>query len=313
MGVVKQYLTGMLLAVAVAVAAGLVVRTAAGAPAGGPKTFASPDAAAQGLVDALKAHDHNSTIAILGASAKEWLSSGDKVADRAAAGRFVKAYEEKHSLVNEGEAKAILMIGDDDYPFPFPLVKADGGWRFDPEQGREEILNRRIGKNELFTIQTLLAIVDAQRDYASADRNGNGLLEYAQKFASSPGKHDGLYWPAKPGEPESPLGPLVVQAARVGYRRQAGKPTAYHGYYYRMLTAQGKDAAGGAYSYVVHDHVMLGGFAVLAYPAKYGGSGIKSFLVSHQGVVFEKDLGPDTEKTVKQITTFNPDQSWEKD
>jgi len=300
------------MAAAVAVAADQPGRPAAAAKSA-PKSFASPEAAAQGLVDALKANDRDATIGILGASAREWLSSGDQVADRAAIARFVQAYEEKHGLTNEGDAKAILVIGSDDFPFPFPLVKADGIWRFDPDQGREEILNRRIGKNELVTIQTLLAIIDAQRDYAAVDRNGNGLLEYAQKFISSPGKQDGLYWPAKAGEPESPLGPLIGQAAREGYSKKTGRPTAYHGYYYRMLTKQGPDAAGGAYNYVVGDHVLLGGFAVLAYPAKYGVSGIKSFLVNHQGVVFEKDLGPNTEQAAKKITTFNPDNSWNKE
>jgi hypothetical protein len=278
-----------------------------------PKRFDTPDAAAQALVDALKAHDRTAALAILGASSKEWLSSGDRVADRAAASRFVEAYATKHSLSHDGDARAILMVGHDNFPFPFPLVKVADGWRFDPEQGREEILNRRIGRNELSTIQTLLAIVDAQRDYVSADRNGDGLLEYAQKFVSSPGKKDGLYWPTKPGEPDSPLGPLIGKATREGYKKQAGKPTAYHGYFYRILTRQGPAAAGGAYDYLVHTDRMIGGFAVLAYPAKYGVSGIMSFLVNQQGIVFEKDLGPDTGKAAGRITSYNPDDGWQKE
>jgi hypothetical protein len=286
----------------------------AGAAERAPKSFASPEAAAQGLVDALKANDRQTTIEILGASAGEWISSGDQVADRAAVVRFIEAYDAKHGFEREGESRAVLVIGGDDYPFPFPLVSVKEGWRFDPEQGREEILNRRIGKNELSTIQTLLAIVDAQRDYVAIDRDGDGLLEYAQKFISSPGKQDGLYWATKADEPMSPLGPLVGQATREGYSRKvAGEPAPFHGYHYRMLTAQGKDAIGGAYDYLVRNNTaMIGGFAVLAYPAKYGASGIKSFLVNHQGVVFEKDLGPDTDKVVEQITTFNPNRTWQK-
>ena len=319
MDVGKQLLFALLIAVA---AAGLPVRLAAAAPQpgqpavssdGAPKSFSSPEAAAQGLIDALKSGSRQAALDILGHSAGAWLSSGDRVADRAAVTRFIAAYEEKHTLNREGDAKAILIVGNDDYPFPFPIVASKSGWQFDPERGREEILNRRIGRNELSTIQTLLAIVDAQRDYASVDRNGDGLLEYAQKFISSPGKKDGLYWPAKPGEPESPLGPLIGQATREGYGKQAGKRTAFHGYYYRILIRQGPAAAGGAYDYLVHKDHMIGGFAVLAYPAKYGVSGITSFLVNQQGVVFEKDLGPDTEKAAGGITSFNPDSGWRKD
>jgi len=315
----KQLLFALLIA---AVAAGLSLRLAGAAPpsalpavstAGAPKSFATPEAAAQGLIDALKSGNRQAALDILGHASAEWLSSGDRVADRAAVAHFIAEYEEKHALEKEGDARAILIVGNDDYPFPFPLIGSNDGWRFDPEQGREEILNRRIGRNELLTIQTLRAIVDAQRDYASADRNGDGLLEYAQKFISSPGKKDGLYWPTKPGEPESPLGPLIGEATREGYSTQTRTRTAYHGYYYRMLTKQGPDAEGGAYDYLVHKDVMIGGFAVLAYPAKYGVSGIMSFLVNQQGVVFEKDLGPDTGKAAGRITSFNPDKSWRKD
>jgi hypothetical protein len=282
-------------------------------PAAAPKSFASPEAAALGLVDALKSGNRQAALEILGHSTGEWLSSGDRVADRAAVAHFIAEYEEKHHLEKDGDARAILLVGNDDYPFPFPIVASKEGWRFDPELGREEILNRRIGRNELSTIQTLLAIADAQREYASVDRNGDGLLEYAQKFISSPGKKDGLYWPTKPGEPDSPLGPLIGEATREGYKKQAGTPTAYHGYYYRMLTSQGPAAAGGAYDYLVHKDHMIGGFAVLAYPAKYGVSGIMSFLVNQQGVVFEKNLGSDTAKSAGRITSFNPDKSWRKD
>ena len=317
MGVVRRIIIVLLIASATA---GTVRMADASSPSdrmavstdGAPKSFSSPEAASQGLIDALKSGSREAALDVLGYSAGQWLSSGDRIADRAAVARFITAYDEKHSLEKEGEAKAVLLVGNDDYPFPFPIVASKEGWRFDPEQGREEILNRRIGRNELSTIQTLLAIVDAQREYATRDRNGDGLLEYAQKFISSPGKKDGLYWPARPGEPESPLGPLIGEATREGYRAQAKTRTAYHGYYYRMLTKQGPAADGGAYDYMVHKDAMIGGFAVLAYPAKYGVSGIMSFLVDQQGVVFEKDLGSDTEKAARGITSFNPDGGWRK-
>lgn len=319
MGVGKQLIFALLIAAA---SAGPSVRPADASPPSGqtavshavaPQSFASPEAAAQGLIDALKLGNRQAALNILGHSAGEWLSSGDRVADRAAIAHFIAEFEEQHHLEKDGDARAILMVGNDEYPFPFPLVKVADGWRFDPEQGREEILNRRIGKNELFTIQTLLAIVDAQREYAAVDRNDDGVLEYARKFASSPGKKDGLYWPTKPGEPDSPLGPLIGKATREGYKKQAGKPTAYHGYFYRILTRQGPSAASGAYDYLVHTDRMIGGFAVLAYPAKYGVSGITSFLVNQQGVVYQKDLGPDTGKAAGRITSYNPDDSWQKE
>ena len=275
-----------------------------------PKSFASPEAAAQGLVDALKANDRDAALTILGASAREWLSSGDQVADRASIARFVHAYEEKHTLTAAGDARVILVVGNDDFPFPFPLVKADGAWRFDPEQGREEILNRRIGGNELFTIQTLLAIVDAQRDYASVDRNGNGLLEYAQKFMSTPGKKDGLYWKTKEGEAPSPLGDLFAKAVKAGYTPGKGAgPQPYWGYYYKILKAQGKDAPGGAYDYVIKGK-MIGGFALVAYPAEYGASGIMTFIVNYGGVVYQKDLGKETGKIAGALTKYDPDKTW---
>jgi len=203
------------------------------------------------------------------------------------------------------------VIGKDDWPFPIPLVKKGDSWFFDTEKGREEVLNRRIGQNELSTIQTMLAIVDAQREYAVKDLDGDGVPEYARKFMSDPGKKNGLYWETKEGEELSPLGPAAAQAREEGYKKSGNKPIPFHGYYYRILESQGKNAAGGAYDYVVKGK-MIGGFAVVAYPAKYGNSGVMTFLVNHDGVVYQKDLGKITAKTANAMKKFDPDSTWKK-
>ncbi|MDA7949291.1 MAG: DUF2950 domain-containing protein [Hyphomicrobiaceae bacterium] len=286
------------------------------AAADAPKSFSSPDKAVAALVDAVRNKNLDALLSVLGPSTREWLISGDKVQDQAARARFIAAYDAKHGIAREGDAKAVLVIGDDDYPFAIPLVKGEKGWAFDPEQGREEILDRRIGENELNTIQTLRAIADAQREYAGEDRNGNGLLEYAAKFRSAEGKRDGLYWPTDDGEPLSPLGPLVIEATAEGYAPRTsgtgdGGTNAFHGYRFKLLKKQGAEANGGAHDYVV-DGKMIGGFAVLAYPAKYGASGIMTFVINHDGVVFETDLGPETELKAKEIDRFNPDKNWKK-
>ena len=272
------------------------------------RSFASPDEAASALVQVVRAHDKPKVTAIIGPGADQWMSSGDAVADRAAGEGFVAAYDQKHAIVPDGDARAKLTIGADDWPFAFPLVKVDGRWRFDTAAGKDEMLARRIGRNELDVIDVMLAIVDAQREYASADRDRNGALEYARKFASSAGKQDGLYWPTKAGEPQSPLGPLVVRATGEGYAKQKG-PTPYHGYHFRMLKGQGPGASGGALDYVVRGR-MIGGFAAIAYPAKYGSSGVMTFIVNHDGVVYQKDLGPQTATRAAAITKFDPGQGW---
>lgn len=297
--------------------AGLCVVLAGGDAAAATQTrsqqrsFATPQAAAEALFQAAKAKDQAAIVGILGPSFRDWILSGDPVQDAQRAERFVAAYTQKSHIATEGDAKAVLAVGDDDFQFPFPIVKSGAGWRFDAEAGREEMLNRAIGRNELDTIQTLLAIVDAQRDYAVRSRTDNGAPDYARKFKSSPGKTDGLFWPTKQGEPASPLGPLVADAVREGYKAKDGGPVPFHGYYFRILTRQGDKAPGGAIDYVVKGR-MIGGFAVLAYPARYGISGIKTFAVGHDGVVYETDLGPNTDKAAPKITTFNPDKSWTK-
>lgn len=273
------------------------------------KFFATPEAAAQALADAVRARDPQALLAVVGPASRDWLLSGDRVADRNDWAKFLAAYDRKSAIRRDGDTKAVLVVGDD-WPFPAPLRKWGDRWAFDAAAGREEIINRRIGHNELDTVQTLLAIVDAQREYAAADPDHSGFEDYARRFISSDGKKDGLYWPTPPGARSSPLGPLVGDATREGYRAKGG-PRPYHGYYYRMLMAQGQDANGGAYDYLVNGQ-LIGGFAVVAYPAKYGVSGVMTFVVNHDGVVYEKDLGKTTVTAAAKMARFNPDKTWKK-
>ena len=274
------------------------------------RVFTSPEAAVEAFVQALRSHDEKALFALLGPGSGPLISSGDAVDDRERRVDFVRLYDEKNRLETVGDKKVVIHVGNKDWPFPVPIVKAGSSWRFDTKAGKEEILNRRIGENEHEAIETCLAIVDAQREYAAMDRDGDGLLEYAQKFESTPGKHDGLYWVTSPGEKQSPLGPLVVKARGEGYRK-GEKPIPYNGYFFRILTAQGKSAKGGAYSYLVKDR-MVGGFAVVAYPAAYAVTGVKTFIVNHGGIVYEKDLGPNTLKRAKSMKAYNPDKTWQK-
>ncbi len=275
-----------------------------------PKLYASPEAAAEALVQAARTAGDSAVIEVLGSDASDLLQSGDEVADRNIRDDFLSSYDAKHTFERDGDAKAILVTGNDDFPFPIPVVKQGEQWRFDTEAGRTEILARRIGRNELDAMQVCLAYVDAQREYASIDRDGDGLYEYAQFFLSRKDKQDGLYWPTKEGEPDSPLGELMVEAQAEGYRGEQGHQTPYHGYFYKILTKQGPNADGGAYDYMVRGR-MIGGFALVAFPAEYGVSGITTFVVNHDGVVFSKDLGEDTAKLGKAMTSFDPDSTWE--
>jgi hypothetical protein len=270
------------------------------------KTFASMDEAVNALVVAIRAADRKALVEILGPQGSPLVWSGDDVADRAAFQQFVAAYDRAHRLEGGG-GKVVLYVGDDDFPFPIPLVPDGPRWRWDTDAGDDELLTRWIGENELSVIQVCLAYVDAQREYYS---RRTGILEYAQRLESTRGKRDGLFWEAKPGEPESPLGPLVARARAAGYPLPPrGGPVPYHGYFYRILFAQGPDAPGGAYDFVVKGH-MIGGFALVAYPATYGVSGIMTFVVSHDGVVYQKDLGPKTSQLANAMRTYNPDRSW---
>ncbi len=295
------------------VAAILLTCGAAQAAAPKQRTFAAPEEAVKALVEALKVNDTKVLSAIAGPGSKDLVASGDPVADAARRQQFASLYEQKNRLEHVGADKVVLYVGNDDWPFPIPLVKQGAAWRFDTAAGKQEVLARRIGANELNAIQVCMAYVDAQREYVLKDRDKDGLLEYAQQFVSDPGKKNGLYWEAKAGEAPSPLGPLMAAAQREGYGRgqPGGRPAPYYGYYYRILKAQGPRAPGGAYDYVVN-RKMIGGFALVAYPARYGASGIMTFLVNHDGVVYETDLGKATEKLARAMKAFNPDETWRK-
>jgi hypothetical protein len=287
----------------------VMLLVAAGVQAAAPaqKSFATPEDAVSALVQAVRSHDRAAVLAVLG-NVAEWVASGDAVADRATGDRFVAAYDAKHAITLDGDT-AKLTIGNDDFPFAFPIAKRGDRWRFDTAAGKEELLARRIGENELDAIKVLQAIVDAQRDYASEDRDGDGVLAYAQKFASSPGKRDGLYWPAKAGEPASPLGVLVARAAGQGYTKTDKGPTPFHGYMFRMLKGQGKNAESGALDYVVRGR-SIGGFAVVAWPARYGNSGVMTFIVNQDGKVYQADLGPNTATLAGKMQRFDPGKDW---
>jgi hypothetical protein len=276
------------------------------------KGFATPDEAVNAFATAMRSNDEQALLSIFGTAAKELISSGDPVQDKQRREMFISDYDRKNSITQEG-AKMVLVIGEKDWPFPIPLVKKGDQWIFDTKAGKEEILNRRIGEDELSTVQTLLAIVDAQREYALIDRDNDGLRAYAEKLRSDPGKKNGLYWETKEGEEPSPLGELVADARAEGYARTGPKqgPIPFHGYYFRLLKKQGKHAPGGAFDYVVKNK-MIGGFAVVAYPAVYGSSGVMTFVVNHEGVVYEKDLGKNTPKIAKAMTSFDPDKTWKK-
>ncbi|MBP7527591.1 MAG: DUF2950 domain-containing protein [Syntrophorhabdaceae bacterium] len=277
----------------------------------GQRNFSTPEDAVAALVEAVRMNDTRQLLAIFGAAGRDLVMSGDETLDREARDRFLRAYEEKNRLENVSDRKAVLHVGEDDWPMAIPIVRTDGTWRFDTKQGRQEILARRIGRNELAAIQVCLAYVDAQREYAQ--RQSNSVLEYAQRFASDPGKDNGLCWDA--GEKEnlaSPMGPLVARACRTGITPGCrGETAPYHGYFYRILTAQGKDAPGGAYDYIVNGR-MIGGFGLVAYPARYRSTGVMTFIVNHDGIVYQKDLGKNTVKIAETMTIFNPDPTWKK-
>jgi hypothetical protein len=273
------------------------------------EAFKTPEDAAGALVSAAKAGDMKALATVLGPDGDAIVSSGDEVADATTRQNFVAAYEAKHQITMEGD-NATLVIGNDDYPLPIPIVRKDGMWRFDTVAGRQEILARRIGRNEIDAIQSCLAYVDAQNDYAAKDRTGAGTGVYAQRIVSRPGKKDGLYWPTAQGEDPSPLGALIAEATAQGYRVGAGR-TPYHGYYFKILTKQGAAAPGGELEYIVHGK-MIGGFALVAYPAEYRNSGVMTFIVSHDGTVLQKDLGPNTAKLAQRMTSFNPGKTWQK-
>ena len=275
-------------------------------------TFASPDKAFGMLITAVKSGDTRQLAALFGPAGKD-IFPADEEANVRARERFTKAYDEKYRLENIGTNKVVLHVGDNDWPWPVPVVKAGNRWRFDTEAGIKEIIARRIGKNEVSAVQVCLAYVDSQLEYAREHRVG-GMGEYAQQLASDPGKKNGLCWDSKDEEKPSLLGPLVAGACKTemkGMMRPGMELSPYHGYYYKILKSQGKDASGGAYNYVV-DGKMIGGFALVAYPAVYGSSGVTTFIVNKDGIVYQKDLGEDTEKIAESLDSCNPDSTWKK-
>jgi hypothetical protein len=273
-------------------------------------TFAKPEEAAQALATAAAAKDRVAVRAIFGLATDEMVAA-DPVQATHDLEKFAAAFESAHRLTKKSDTEMILEVGKDNWPFPIPLVKQGDRWHFDTDAGKDELLTRRIGRNELDTLETVRAYVDAQREYASRDRNGNEVLQYAQKFASSPGKKDGLFWsPDLDGE-ISPLGPLAAEAYEEGYRKKAtGEAVPYHGYYFKILTRQGSQAPGGRYDYIINGN-MIGGFALVSWPAQYGESGIMTFIVNQQGKVYQKNLGPKTGKLASSMKEYNPDSSWQ--
>jgi hypothetical protein len=273
--------------------------------------FKSPDDAVNALATALRANDTAKLLAILGPGGQDILSSGDDVADEQRRLKFLGLYDQKHALTDEGADHKTLVVGNDDWPLPIPLVKQGDEWRFDSQAAKEEILNRRIGQNELSAIQVCKAIGDAQREFALRDPDGDGLEVYAQKFFSDPGKRNGLYYPTAQGEEPSPLGELVADASAEGYKHIEAGPSPYHGYFYRLLTAQGPHAPDGAVDYLVNGKMALG-FAVVAWPADYGNSGIMTFIMGPDGVVYQQNLGEETAQIASEMKEFDPGEDWSK-
>jgi hypothetical protein len=278
-----------------------------------PRAFRSPEDGFGALIAALRADDDRALLGILGSAGQRLVRSGDRVMDREARRSVIDAYAVRSEILRPEPGRAVLQIGADDWPMPIPMIERAGAWRFDAAAATQEIVDRRIGNNELDTIETLRAMADAQDDYARTAGRSGGLRAYARRFFSTPGQRDGLYWPTGEDGVESPLGPLAAAASAGGYaRRQRGdRPEPYNGYVYRILERQGPSAPGGTMDYVVNGR-MIGGFAIIAHPARYGSTGIKTFMISHDGVVWEQDLGPDTEREATAIDAFDPGPGWER-
>jgi hypothetical protein len=278
----------------------------------GQKTFSSLTEATDAFATAVQNHDQAAMLAILGPSGSELISSGDAVADRTKQDTFASNYNASHQFAAAGDGRTFLYIGPENWPTPIPLQKNGSQWYFDTNYGKQEILYRRIGSNELNVIKVCAAIADAQWDYYNEVRDGASVHQYAQRFRSTPGTQNGLYWQVKPGAqpPESPLGPLVAEAASEGYQHHTnGQPHPFHGYVYRLLTSQGANAPGGAQNYIV-DGKMTGGFALVAYPVSYRDSGVMTFVVDKDGQVYQKDLGPNTTQIASEMVAYDPDATW---
>jgi hypothetical protein len=295
-------------------AAILCIGAAQAPPAKAPepqRSFASAEEAVTAFIAAIRDNQEADLRAILGPGADRVLDSGDRYADRELHQRFVALYDEKHAFDQKSAGRAELDVGPNDWPMPIPLVENDGRWTFDTKAGAQTVVDRRIGRNELSAIRTLLACVDAQRDYFNRVKQTHGSGEYATRLVSTPGHRDGLYWPVAEGEAESPLGPLIDAAQEAGYPGElvGGKPIPYEGYYFRILRSQGSNGDGGAKSYIQSGH-MVGGFALIAWPAVFGSTGIMTFIVGPDGDVYQNDLGSETPHVVTKLTTFDPDLTW---
>ncbi len=289
---------------------GLVIAAGCAKQPASDAAFKTPEDAVSALVTALQKNDVAGLQALLGPGSEELLNSGDAVQDASDRAAFLAAYESKHALSDDGADRKILVTGPDDWPMPIPIVKREGGWQFDGEAGIDEIIYRRVGGNELGAIDVSRGFVNAQLEYAAEGRDGDPAGIYALKLVSDQGLQNGLYWPTEEGEPPSPAGPFVAAAAAEGYRGAEGNERVpYHGYYYRMLYAQGENANGGARDYF-KDGLLTEGFALVAWPADYGSSGVQTFIVNQDGIVFQKDLGEDTATAVEAIQSFDPDSSW---
>jgi DUF2950 family protein len=290
----------------------LLVSTATLLGAEAAKTFPTPQDAVKALGQAVNA-TNRAALAVLFGPASETLANPDPVQGARELADFADAFNKTNRLVRESDTRMTLEVGPDDWPFPIPLAKGSGGWKFDTEAGLEEILNRRVGRNELEVLRVMRAYVDAQREYASRDRDGDDVLEFAQRFASSPGQTDGLYWPLELNGEVSPLGPMVARAHEEGYfgylAENGEGPEPFHGYWFKILKRQGKHAAGGKYDYIINGN-MIGGFALVAWPVEYGESGVMTFVVNQRGRVYQRDLGKETAKTVKKLDAYDPDPAW---
>jgi hypothetical protein len=274
------------------------------------QNFPTAASAAKALVDAARSDNMTALTSILGSDAKEVLYSGDPVADNNARDDFVAKYDQMHRLAFDAQGRVILYIGADNWPFSIPLIKENEGWKFDTQAGDDEQLFRRIGRNELYTIDVLADLADAQQEYASEIGANGGVKQFAQKIQSDTGKRNGLYWQVSAGEEESPIGPLIAEATKQGYKTGTTAPVPFHGYYYRILTRQGQNAPGGAIDYLDQGK-MTKSFAFLAYPANYRASGVMTFMINQNGVIVQKDLGSDTAKVAVKIAEYNPDKSWD--
>lgn len=306
-----RYTISMVIFMALLVSSALSAAPATEAPIE-TQGFASPEEASKALVDAARNMDKSKAALLFGSQYADILSSGDEVEDANNREDFLKMAEEKSAVENQEANKAILRFGMNAWAFPIPLVNNGGQWRFDAEQGKQEILNRRIGRNELNTLGVIRGYVEAQSEYASIDRDGDEVSEFATKLRSEPGKFDGLYWETAPGQPESPLGPLIAEAKAAGYKLKGSgeSPTPYQGYFYKILTRQGGHVPGGKYDYIINGN-MIAGFALVAFPAVYGSSGIMTFVVNHSGKIYQKNLGPKTAELASAMKTYDPDASWE--